>query len=267
MDFERDVIAESRVRPVAVDFWASWCVPCQNLGPRLERLAEGAAGRWTLVKLNTEEYPDLANAYGVRSIPNVKLFVDGEVVDEFVGAIPDSEILRWIARHLPSPHAAVLDRARRFLLDGDCVGARAVLEPLLREDPDEAAARVLLAEALLFLEPASVDSILRQGDEDGEHADKVDGLRTLARLLAAETPDGAAAGGGPAAAALARGVAALRRREVAESIESFVEAIRIDRRGAGEPAAEACRALFRVLGLRHPVSEKFHRAFTSALYS
>ncbi|HEY6866409.1 MAG TPA: thioredoxin, partial [Candidatus Eisenbacteria bacterium] len=97
-DFEQDVIAKSRTVPVLVDFWAEWCGPCRVLGPVLERLADQAQGRWVLAKLDTERFTDVASRYGIMSIPNVKLFVNGEVADEFVGALPEREVRAWLER-------------------------------------------------------------------------------------------------------------------------------------------------------------------------
>ena len=76
-DFEKDVIERSHAIPVLVDFWADWCAPCKVLGPILEKLAREGDGRWELAKLDTEKFPAVATKFGIRSIPNVKLFVAG----------------------------------------------------------------------------------------------------------------------------------------------------------------------------------------------
>ena len=79
-------------KPVLVDFWAEWCGPCRVLGPIIERLAAKNNGEWSLVKVNSDEYPEVSAQYGIRSIPNVKLFSKGKVINEFVGALPEPSI-------------------------------------------------------------------------------------------------------------------------------------------------------------------------------
>ena len=101
IDFQSDVIEASKTTPVLVDFWAEWCGPCVQLSPTLEKLAEEAGDSWTLLKVNTESQPELAAEYGIRSIPNVKLFVNGEMSGEFIGALPEEEIKRWLESNIP----------------------------------------------------------------------------------------------------------------------------------------------------------------------
>lgn len=100
--FQQEVIDKSHTKPVLVDFWAPWCGPCRILGPTLEKLARESEGGWRLVKINTDTHQDLARRYHVRGIPAVKLFVDGEVHDEFVGALPEHDVRQWLSRALPA---------------------------------------------------------------------------------------------------------------------------------------------------------------------
>ncbi|ARA95192.1 MAG: thioredoxin [Bacteroidetes bacterium] len=100
--FQKEVIDKSHEKPVLVDFWAPWCGPCRVLGPTLEKLARESGGAWRLVKVNADRHPELNLRYGIRGIPAVKLFVDGDVVAEFVGAQPEPAVRRWLDEHLPA---------------------------------------------------------------------------------------------------------------------------------------------------------------------
>lgn len=98
--FQQDVIETSHKKPVVVDLWAPWCGPCHMLSPVLEKLAKERKGKWRLVKINTDKHPDMAQRYGVKGIPAVKLFLDGEIKDEFTGALPEPEVRKWLTQHL-----------------------------------------------------------------------------------------------------------------------------------------------------------------------
>jgi putative thioredoxin len=99
-DFEKEVIEKSHEIPVLVDFWASWCGPCMMLGPTLEKLSKEFDGKMILAKAETEDNRDAASKLGVMSIPSVKLFKDGKIVDEFVGAQPEATIRQWLNQKL-----------------------------------------------------------------------------------------------------------------------------------------------------------------------
>lgn len=101
INLQSDIIEASKRAPVLVDFWAEWCGPCLMLSPVLEKLANEAGDDWILVKVNTEIQPEIAKQYNIRGIPNVKMFVGGEVAGEFLGAMPEGEIKDWLKENLP----------------------------------------------------------------------------------------------------------------------------------------------------------------------
>ena len=134
-NYQSAVIEQSRQVPVLVDFWASWCQPCQMLMPVLAKLADDYQGKFILAKINTEEQQALAAQFGIRSIPTVKLFRNGEPVDEFAGALPEAEIRKFLDKHIPRESDALVEQAQQLLLQGNAEGALALLEQAKASDP------------------------------------------------------------------------------------------------------------------------------------
>lgn len=263
-DFTSDVIERSSKLPVVVDFWADWCGPCRALSPILERLAERSGDRWVLATVDTDAHQDLAARYGVRGIPNVKLFVDGKVVGEFSGALPERAVEQWLARALPGKHEKDLAAAEALLAREDYTAARAILEGILQHEPDNEQARVLLAGTYVFSDAPRAAELVGRIEEHSRHFPMADAICTYARLLARGTetlPEG------PAKDRYRAALGHLARKEFDAALEDFIEVIRQDRPYDDEGARRAVIAIFRILGDDHPVTQKHRRAFSSALYA
>ena len=147
--FANAVIEKSRETPVLVDFWADWCAPCKMLMPVLAALATEYSGKIQLVKVNTDQEPQLATEYGVRSLPTVKLFKGGQVVDEFMGVLPERAVREFIERYLDRPADNQIRAAAELAAAGQHDEAIKLLITALAEDPKYDKTRLALAEEQL----------------------------------------------------------------------------------------------------------------------
>ena len=265
-DFQTRVIEASRERPVLVDFWAPWCGPCRILGPVLEKLAEEDRGKWDLVKVNTDENPAVASRYRVSSIPAVKLFVDGEVVDEFVGALPEARVRQWLAEALPSENKKRLAAVAEALDRGDDDAALSLVDAVLAAEPENPDALMLSARPRLFDDPARAQAEARRAAAaKAPLIPTAEAVETLARLLEARgqyerLPEGAGK------SAFVAAIEALSRRDLHAAAENFIASVRADRRYNDDAARRAAIALFNLLGDKHPVTQQHRRAFQMAVF-
>ena len=141
-DFQKQVIERSKEVPVVVDFWAEWCGPCRTLGPAIEKAVGERAGRVELAKVDVDQNQQLAGAYRVQGIPAVKAFRDGEMVDEFTGALPPAQIDAFLDRVVPSEAEELADAAVES-------GDESALRKALSVDPGNIKATAALARLLL----------------------------------------------------------------------------------------------------------------------
>ncbi len=273
-NFEADVIDTSRHVPVLVDFWAPWCGPCRTLGPMLEKLEGEAAGKWRLAKVNVDENQELAAHFGVRSIPHVVAFADGQAVDQFTGVLPESGLREFIARVMPDPGQVALRAARDHAAAGDQDAARAAFQAALAFDPGFDAARLEYIGFLLdedALEQAEAEFGMLSPDatqEDGfaalrtriEAMRGVSGLPDPAVLMAriAAAPDDL-----QARLDLARALIAHRQYEAA--LAQLLAIVRADRAFGDDVGRTTMLSVFALMGDQPEAVSRWRRQLASAL--
>jgi len=239
--FQQAVLDRSREVPVVVDFWAEWCGPCRALTPALERAAESRAGQVDLVKVDTDANQQLAAQYGIQGIPAVKAFRDGEVVDEFVGAVPAAQVERFFDGLVPS-------EADDLAAQGDEESLRRALEL----EPGRADAATALARNLL----ARGDTAAAREVLEGVTGDfTAEGLAAQAQLL----DDGAEGEVSEALRALSEG-----------DTESALERLDAALANADPDTRDLIRkvmvGIFSELGADHPLAREYRRRLAAALY-
>jgi putative thioredoxin len=156
-NFEAELINGSMQQPILLDIWAPWCGPCKALGPLLEKLEVAYAGRFKLAKLNSDEQPEIASqlsqAFGVRSIPFCVMFDQGQPVDGFVGALPETQIRAFLDKHVPTADemeaVAETEEAEALIANGDPETALAKLQQAVAIDPGNDDARYDYVKLLL----------------------------------------------------------------------------------------------------------------------
>ncbi len=264
VDFQKEVLERSKEKPVLVDFWAEWCAPCRILGPVLEKVAAEANGDWVLAKVNTEEMPEVAREYNIRSIPNVKLFVDGKPEAEFVGALPEPMVKQWLQKNIPSKSRKEVERAEALLNTGKNDEAAAILDSVIASEPANHKARVLRALTLLDSNLPRAEELVSPIEEDSEVFDLAEAVRTFAAL--ANKP-GDSLPDKPVRGTYLNAIKSLKARDYAKALEGFIEVIRDDREYDDDGSRKACVAVFKVLGEDHEITQKYRREFSRALYS
>jgi putative thioredoxin len=266
--FVAEVVERSHLVPVVVDFWAEWCQPCRILGPILEKLAAEYQGRFVLVKADTEKLSEIASGFGVRSIPAVFAIRDGQVVDSFVGVLPEASIRAWLDRIMPTPAELLVQEAKALEpSDLEAAGAKyqeaEILAPA-ESSPKIGLARVAMARGRLDEARVILGQLERRGFLEPEaetlKAQLTEAVGDLDSLLADHQAN-------PSNKA--------RQRELAEALASagrYEEALRLaldlvetDRRGSGEPARKLMIAIFQLLPADSSLANDYRRKLSVAL--
>src|SRR5436190_3600374 len=251
------VLEESRKRPVVVDFWAEWCQPCRLIGPVLERLAAQHEGAFLLGKLDVDANPRAAAAFRIQSIPAVKAFRDGAVVNEFIGAIPEQAIRQFLETVLPTEADTLVEQADRAERAGDLEEAERLYRRAFDTDPKNVGAALGLGRlALLRGDLEAARRILAPVRPDPEAE------RLLAAIEVSEWADAGANGQGP----LAQAERAAAEGRFQEALDVFLAAVRNGGDDDRDRAREAMLKVFSVLGDQDPLTREYRRKLSAALF-
>ena len=278
--FGEDVIRASMEVPVIVDFWAPWCGPCKQLGPAIEKVVAAAAGAVKLVKINVDENQQLAAQLRVQSIPAVFAFKNGQPVDGFVGALPESQIKAFVERLAgeigPSPVEEATAQARAFLEAGDLASAAGLFGEVLKAEPGNPDAAAGLARCYMengdlerarqtlsvvppehrnHAEVRSVEAALTLAENSGDTGD----VQELRGKLDVDPTDH------QARFELSEALMAAGRRE--EAVSELLELIRRDRNWNDEAARKQLITLFEAFGPTDELTVSGRRQLSSLLFS
>ncbi len=273
--FGSDVIEASERVPVLVDFWAPWCAPCRMLAPILAGLAREYAGKMVLVKVNTDEEPELARAHDIRALPTVKLFRHGAVVEEFYGVQTESTIREILERHLERASDRLLAQAHEARASGDGARALALLRQAHEQDPRNHRVHPELARMLLEAEePEEAQQVLGTLPPDERETPEIRALAARAHIVreARDAPpiptleQTLAGNPGDCEARYRLGMRHAARGDYEAAMEQLFEVMRRDRGFRDDAGRRGLLAVFDVLGGHGALVARYRSLMASALH-
>lgn len=271
--FDRDVLEKSSETPVLVDFWAPWCGPCRTLGPILEKLAVEMQGRFILAKIDSDKNPEISRQYDVKGIPSVKLFVDGEVEDEFSGALPERSVRQFLERAIPSPMDKLAQQAGILADQENWDKAAELYTDILTQEPNHVLGLLGMIRVLLHL-GSFVEAHQLFARLPLKTAESPEGKVLRARLTFSGTSDNLAELENTIAntpsdlvARLALGRGLIQKERYAAGMEQFLEVFRQDRAFQDAAGRKALLKVFDLLGSTHPLVTEYRSKLSWLLFS
>ena len=264
-DFEYEVIAFSRQKPVVVDFWADWCAPCKTLGPILEHLADEAQGAFRLAKLDVDGNPNLAIRFSVRSIPNVKAFRDGEVIAEFLGTQPEPRVREFLRNLAPSQADLLLEKGQSQLESLAWEAAEDTFRQLLAKLPNQPGALLGMMKALLMNgRITEAAKMLKEFPTSKEYA-SAEVLRPLIEALQ-RTSNTSSDTDNPLEAAYQNSLRLIKRNNLPAAIDGILDVLRQDKRYRDGELRKVILALFEVMGANSQLTGQYRRELAVILF-
>jgi putative thioredoxin len=273
-NFASQVIEASHQQPVLVDFWATWCGPCQSLMPILENLAQSYQGKFLLAKVEIDSQQGLASQFGVRSVPTVKLVKNGQIVDEFTGALPESQIRTFLDKHIENESTQLMQQALMLYQQGDTETALAQMGQVLQAHPDNQNNKIMYASILL--REQHIDEArkwLESLPEDAKDNPQVQAMQAQLEFIhivenapdmatlqqqVADDPDNSEARYQLSAHAILQG-------QFETAFEQLLEVVKRDRQYQDDAGRKALLKLFGLLGDQHELVSSYRRKLAMAL--
>lgn len=272
--FEKDVIERSLQTPVILDFWATWCEPCKQLGPTLEKLAEEAQGKFILAKVDVDQNPEIAQWFGVQQIPVVFAIQGGQAVDQFMGNVPESQIREWLQQFQPSP-LQILLRDAVALESTSATEAESKYREALELEKDSPAAKIGLTRTLMAQHrDEEARAVIKEMEARGYLEPEAQPVKAELELRAAAMETGGVAAARAAVEAqpenldlqiqLADTLAA--SHAFPEALEICLNLVKQHRSTMGEKAKTTMVQIFQALGASSELAQQYRRKLSTALY-
>ncbi len=264
-DFEYEVLHYSGHVPVVVDFWATWCVPCRVLGPILESLAREGQGQFRLAKLIVDESPRLARQYKIKQIPAVKAFLNGHVVAEFSGVLPEPNVREFIKHLSPSETDLLYEKGKSLLTQGQFAEAEDAFREFLSENSDHAGALLGLVRVLLWRGKGNEAALLLRNFPASHHYKTAQLLKPVADVLN-ELRELPVENENPLEAAFRNGVRLARNGKILVALDGFLDILRRQKDYRQGQVKDVYVGLLAVLGDDHPEVRQYRQDLSSVIF-